>query len=223
MSESNFPFGGTAVAEPPAPRVDDSVAGPDRRKLYLVGGLVGIVVLAAAAYFLLFSGGGSSSNSSFFVPHAKVKQPAAAAPKAAKPVALPKTNTAPVGRDPFKALVVPPVVAPAASAAPAPSASASAAPAPASGGSGSAQTQPATPTWIELDSYTATTATFRVAYSDGTTMVWQNVKAPSSGGSTTFATYFAFLKLSGGVATVQMGDGKPFTLTQGFANRHFLG
>jgi hypothetical protein len=224
MSESSFPFGGTAVAEPPvAPVVDDSVAGPDRRKLLLVGGVAGVLLLAVAAYFLLFSGGGSANDTTFVVPHHAVKKPAATAPKAIKPVAVPKTNAAPVGRDPFKALVAPP--APAASAAPAgaPAPSASAAPVAPVAPAGATQTKPVTPTWIELDSFTATSATFRVAYTDGSTRVWQNVKAPAAGKTTPFATYFALLKLSGGVATVQMGDGKPFALKQGFANRHFFG
>lgn len=225
MSESNFPFGGTAVQEPPAPvqPAEDGVAGRDRRKLFLVGGIAGVLVLAVAAYFLLFSGGGSSNDTSFVVPHHVVKPKAAAAAQAPKAVTVPKTNSAPVGRDPFKALVTPPVAAasaaPGASAAPAPAASAGTT---GTTGTTTTQTKPVSPVWIELDSFTATTGTFRVAYSDGSTRVWQNVKAPASGSKTTFATYFALLKISGGVATVQMGDGKPFDLKQGFANRHFV-
>lgn len=124
MTEPMSPFGGTAVAAPPTemtPPVEDLAGGADnRRKLILVGAVVGVLVLALAAYFLLFKGGSSGgANSLGPVPHA---QPAAAgaanaggstgagrgSAHHAKAVTLPRVAKQPAGTNPFKPLVTPP-------------------------------------------------------------------------------------------------------------------
>src|SRR4051794_41076185 len=116
MSQQTFTSGGTSLAEPPAPvlPMDDSGgAGDDnRRKLLVVAAGVGVVVLAIVAFFLLKSGGSSSKDETFQVVH----HPRSSVPAAQQPVTkLPRHVTAPIGRDPFKALYVAPVVKPAGS------------------------------------------------------------------------------------------------------------
>lgn len=226
MSESSFPFGGVAVAEPPLQPGSFDEPVSDRRRLVLFAGLAALVLAGLGAYFLLFSGGNSSDQGAVAVPQHHVVAPAA--PKPTTKVVPPAYNAV-TGRDPFKALYVAPTAAPAnAAAAPsAPAAPAAPAPAtqPSSGSTGTTTTttKPASPVWVELDSQSGTrTATLRVAYSDGTTRVFQNVPAPKPGQRTVFAKYFALLSIHSGYVTVQYGDGKPFDLRQGFANRHFV-
>ena len=215
MSQQTVNFGGTAVAEPPAPvlPVDDvdSASGDNRRKLLLVGAGVGVLVLVIVAFFLLKGGGSASSGDSggFVVPHHPAK-PAAAAPAA--PVTLPKHVTAPVGRDPFKPLYVQPAAAPSAAASTSTTSTTS------TGGSTTTTTS-STPTyhpvWIQLKSVSATSATFQVGYSNGKSLraVSYTVKAPASGSKTTFASsQFALLSDRSGSVTVQYGDGTPMKL-----------
>ncbi len=224
MSESSFPFGGTAVAEPPT--LPGSIDEPekDRRRGVLLAALAVLVVAAVAGYFVLFSGGGSSSTDATapIAPHHAATAPRATAPAKAKVV--PPVYTAVTGRDPFKPLYVAPTAAPSASVSPGPS-TAPVAPVPSTQPSAttSASAAPVTPQWVELDSQNGTTsATMRVAYSNASTRVFQNVPAPKLGSRTVFAQYFALLAIHDGYVTVQFGDGKPFDLKQGFASRHFV-
>src|SRR3954453_18040941 len=123
MTEHNTSFGGLAVADPRSAddMSSDFVAETDndnKRKLAVVGAIVGVVVLLIAAFFLLKGGGGANSAAPV-TPHvvppagSTTSHPAAAA-HAKKAVALPKTYKAPIGRDPFKALYTPPAPKPAA-------------------------------------------------------------------------------------------------------------
>jgi hypothetical protein len=224
MSESSFPFGAVAVAEPPLQPGSLDEPTSDRRRLMLFGGLAALVLAGVAAYFLLFSGGGSTDQG-FVAPthHAAV---APVAPGASTTKVVPPAYNAVTGRDPFKPLYVAPAAAPP-SAAPAPSAPIAPAPATQPSGSSTGTTttaaKPASPVWVELDSQNGSrTATLRVAYSDATTRVFQNVPAPKAGQRTVFAKYFALLAVHSGYVTVQYGDGKPFDLRQGFASRHFV-
>src|SRR3954469_17776140 len=116
MTEQNTSFGGLAVADPRStddlsPDFVDETENDNKRKLAVVGAIVGVVVLLIAAFFLL-KGGGSNSAAPL-PPH--VVPPAgstgshpAAAAHTKKAVTLPKTTKAPIGRDPFKALYTPP-------------------------------------------------------------------------------------------------------------------
>lgn len=102
MSESSFPFGTAPEAAP-----DTTTDEGGRKPVAVVGALVGALVLAGGGFFLL--GGDDAVDDELTVP---VKRPAkaeqtqqAAAPPA---VALPVSSEEPVGRNPFKALYVPP-------------------------------------------------------------------------------------------------------------------
>ena len=116
MTDTTFPF---------APdQVDDAAFddGNSRRPIIIVGGIVAALVLGAGGYLLL-GGGGGATNDSFVAPHVAgaAARAAAAAAKAnaeAKPRAgtstvvkkLPAAYNEQIGRDPFKALYVVPVV-----------------------------------------------------------------------------------------------------------------
>lgn len=218
MSQQTVNFGGTQVAEPPAPLLPQGDAGSggddNRRKLVVVGAVAGVVVLLLAAFFLLKGGGSSKSDNGFVVPHTPVKGPAAAA--AAPVVKLPRHVVVPVGRDPFKALYTAPVAAAAGST----SSSSSSTTTPTSTGgststtsSGTTTTTTTTPTyhpvWIQLRAV-STTATFLVGYSNGKTFrafQFDNVKPQHS-----FAGTFQLLSIRKGVVTLKFGDGTPFML-----------
>jgi hypothetical protein len=108
MSESSFPFGGSAEMEPQADPAQD---GDSRKPLLLVGGLVGALVLGAGAFLLLGGGGADDSDEFALVPRAA--GPVAEAP-AAEPLAvavIPAASTDQVGRNPFKARYVEPAAA----------------------------------------------------------------------------------------------------------------
>jgi hypothetical protein len=233
MTQPQTAFGATAVAEPPAPFLpaDGEGAGssPDnRRKLAIVGGLVAVLVVAGAAFFLTRGHGSSNGNGNFVVPHGQVRH-AAAAGHSVAPIKLPKQVKQPDGRDPFKPLYTPP--APAKAAAP------TGTTAPSTGAVttvSSSTTSPTTaapatfaPVWIELASVSGTqSATFVVGYSNGhstKTVEYANVKAPTNSLRTDFASVFALLSIQDGTATVQFGDGSPFDLFPGAANRHNVG
>jgi hypothetical protein len=117
MIEISFPF--DAAAEEP-----ESGGGTDRRKLALVAG-AGALVVAVLGYFVvvpMLSGSSDEGSPVASVVHratAKKAKPAAK-PAAAKPLPQPASYADVSGRqDPFKPLVVEPVVAPVAPAAPA--------------------------------------------------------------------------------------------------------
>ncbi len=205
------------VADAPT-HEDGAGGGPDRRRLLLLLGGVVALVLVGGAWLLLHGGSSVDTNAAPPVVHrttGTVPTPSAA-PSAP---AIPATFDDAVGRDPFKPLVVPP----APSTTPAPSAPpvTPGAPAP---GTGAGTAAPAIqPDWIELDSQNGTTsATFQVHSTDGTVQTFKDVKAPASGKTTSFGQYFALISVQDGFAVVQMGDGKPFDLQQGYDNRHML-
>src|SRR4051794_11340197 len=116
MSQDTLPLVADAEVSP----FDDAEGSRNKRALLVVGGVVGALVVAAGG-FLLLGGGGESSDSALVVPHTTHQAPAPVKP-AKKAVAkkLPATYHEQIGRDPFKALYVVPVAAPA-GAAPAPS------------------------------------------------------------------------------------------------------
>jgi hypothetical protein len=100
----------------------------------------------------------------------------------------------------------------------------------ANGGGGTiteSSTPPAyAPIWIELVSIKGRIANFVVAYSNGKstkTVGYVNVKSPTNSLRTDFGRVFALLGVHPTFATVQFGDGTPFDLRKGFANRHYVG
>jgi hypothetical protein len=107
MSQDTFPFAADDDAA-----YDESKS--NRKALMMAGGVAGALVLGAGGYFLLGGGGGDAASTTV-IPRAP-RIAAAAAPNAAAKAAvkLPVAYTAPLGRDPFKALYVVPVEAPAA-------------------------------------------------------------------------------------------------------------
>jgi hypothetical protein len=214
MSQQTYNPGGTQVAEPPAPVLplgDSGSAGDNRRKLTIVGAVVGVLVLAIVAYFLMKGGSSPASSNSSFVPaHHHPSAPAAAQPPVVK---LPKHVAAPVGRDPFKALYVAP-----ADAAPGtttgatqPTQSAGGTTTTTSGGTTSTTTTPTYhPVWVQLKAVSSTAASFNVGYSNGKTLkalLYSGVKPLHS-----FASSFELLSIRSGVVTVKFGDGSPFKL-----------
>jgi hypothetical protein len=105
---SEFPF-----AEQPD-SVEDDAAGNNKR-LLVAGGLAALLVAGAGGYFLT-SGGGEEETAPLVRKRPKVA--AAAAPAAKPPATVPAVFAAPIGRDPFRALYLPPAAGPAAPAAP---------------------------------------------------------------------------------------------------------
>jgi hypothetical protein len=245
-------FGTTAVAEPPAPLLpagyDEGGEDGNRRKLAIVGAIVGVVVLLVAALFLL-KGGSSSPSSSAPVPSGKAAGAKATGTTgtgaAHQPIKLPKSFTGNLGRDPFKVLYVAPVAAAAGKGTgtsstgttgttgkPSPGTSGSTGSTGSTGskggsGSGSGPQASFAPVWIELVGVKGTkSATFVVGYSNGkrsTTKPFGGVLAPTQSLRTQFGGVFALLSIQDGTATVQFGDGTPFDLAPGFGNRHFVG
>jgi len=232
MSQQTFTPGGTQVAEPPAPVLPEGDSGPvedgNRKKLMVVGAVLGVLVLAIVAFFLLKGGGSSSSDNGFVVPHHTTKP---AAPSAQAPVVkLPKHVSVPVGRDPFKPLYVQPAAAPAATTTG--TSSSTTGTTTTTGGSTSTTTTSApssawAPVAIQLVSVNGTSsATFKVTYSNGSkskAVDYVNVQAPKNALRTSFGKVFALLSIQDGTATVQYGDGSPFDLAPGAANRHPIG
>ena len=256
MTDQHPSFGGgLAVADPrtatsPLDFGSEGAADDNRRKLALVGAVFAVVVVLIAAFFLL-KGKGSSSDNAALPPHitppvtsgqtAGSTGTTAAKAAAPKPIKLPKPFAGVVGRDPFKALYVPP--APKNTAAPTGAASnpvpvtppttvtttgGSTSTPPSTGGTSGNQTVGSNfdPVWVELVHVTGTsTATFVVGYTDGkkNTQVTYTVAAPQNSTRTVFGRVFSLLSIQNGTVTVQMGDGTPFDLSRGFSNRHFLG
>jgi hypothetical protein len=86
-----------------------------KRKLIVAAGAAGLLVLGAAGYLLL-SGGGSSNDASFAPPAHHVQAPKSSATLRSHVPAvrrLPAASQVRIGRDPFSALYVVPVAAPA--------------------------------------------------------------------------------------------------------------
>lgn len=238
MTEQTVPFGGTAVAEPPAPLLplesDETGDADNRRKLVIVGAAVGVLVLVIAAWFLL-KGGGSSDTASGLVPSHHVPVAGnSAAPAAAHPVKLPKAFKGTVGRDPFKALYVAPAgggtTAGTTTATSSSTGSTTGTTTPTTTGSttGTTTTPTATtptyhPVWLQLKSvYGSKWANFVVGYSNGKTLKTVNyfhVMAPTTSNKTVFANVFALLSIQGGNATVQFGDGTPVDIAPGAGSR----
>ena len=218
MTQETVAFGATQVAEPPAPLLpvnDEGQASDNRRKLMIAAGVGGALVLAIVAFFLLKGGGSASSDNAFVVPHHKA--PAPAAPAASKPVKLPKHVKAPVGRDPFKALYVAPVAAPAGAAAAGSTTTTSGSTTPTTSTTGTTTTTTSAPkykpVWVQLKGVTGSTVTFIVGYSNGKSLkaLRYSVTA-STTHAVSFAGLFALESLRNGVATVKFGDGSPFQL-----------
>ena len=108
MSQDTFPF---AEGEEAAPFADEG--DRNRKAMFVAGGVAAALVLAAGGYFFLGGSSDSSSVDSAFVP-SRTTNPTVVAPKKAvvKPAKkLPAAYTAPLGRDPFKALYVVPAAA----------------------------------------------------------------------------------------------------------------
>jgi hypothetical protein len=241
MTEQPVPFGGTAVAAPPAaPEApvfdDDGAEAANRRKLAIVGAVAGVIVLLVVAFFLMHGKSGNSASGAF-VPkssHPAVKG-SAPAPSGAHPVRLPKAYHGPVGRDPFKPLYVVPAAPSGGGSTSSTSTGSSGTPAvggapgSAPGTTGAAATPPPgyAPVWVELRKVKGTrSATFVIDYSNGhkqLQLTFADVVPPKDTLRTTFARVFALLSLQDGTATVQFGDGTPFDLSPGLNNRHFVG
>ena len=221
MSQQTFTPGATQVAEPPAPLLPSGEAGnggdDNRRKLMVVGAAVGVVVLAIVAFFLLKGGGSSSSSDAGFVAphHTRHPVPAAAAPAVVK---LPKHVAAPIGRDPFKALyTAPDASGPAAGTGSTTQQSTGGTTTTSTGGSTTPTSTGTTttkatyhPVWIQLKSFTSTTATFDVGYSNGKTL--KAVRYSGVKPLHTFASSFELLSIHSGFVTLKFGDGSPFEL-----------
>jgi hypothetical protein len=115
----------TVFAPPPvvAPEAEEQTGGTSRRTLLVAGGLVAALALGGGGYVLL-SGGSDDLSSAPPVQHfgvtktTKAQTPTkAVTPVKKTAVKVPVTSTVPLGRDPFHALYVPSVAAPATSVA----------------------------------------------------------------------------------------------------------
>lgn len=230
----NSPFGGgLAVADPTTTSLpldtDDAVETDNRRKLAVVGAIAAVLVLLVAAFFLMKGKGGTDAAAPI-APH--VTPPTNAAPaapaahKPAKAVKLPKSYSDPVGRDPFKALYTPPAEGATGAAG-------------ATTGTGTGTTDGtgtstgtdatvtsagnATPVWVELVKVDANSATFVVAFNNGSdlsTTKYKNVPVPKGAtGPTVFAGVFGLVSVGNGYAVVQYGDGTPIQIMPGADNR----
>jgi hypothetical protein len=227
-------------AEPPNHGGDESEGG-NRRRLLILGAIAGVIVLAAAAYMLLHKSPSSTSTVGSVTP--SVVQSAAppnhpGSPKGnkpgGKPSSLPRVAHHSNVRDPFKALVNPPVQTTGApvskttvSAAPsvAPTAPVVVATTPPVVVTTPPSTQPTTgpaagtPLSIQLMNTHGQSATFKVVYAHHKFRLF-NVQAPkpTSNTGTIFGKVFALIGVQNGDATVQIGDGTPFDLSKGVSH-----
>jgi hypothetical protein len=202
MSEFN-PFG--PAEEAPAFTVEETEDKSSRSKVVLLGALAA-VVLGAGGFFLL--GGSGDEELEDFTPIARAPQ-TAATPDAAAPVAkLPAASTVALGRNPFRALYVQPVAAPA--VAPAPAAPAPVGPAPAQPGTdGAPAPAPAAVSTVKMTGVNDGTASFvydgkelsgkQGDVMDGKLLVVSIAKSSSG-------TWYAYL---------QLGDGAKFEVHEG--------
>ena len=106
MSEPSFPFEGTQVADGPA---GDLQEARGNRRTILILGVVGTLVLGALAYFFVFSGGEEPTEEAAPVRRATDVQATPAPVATPVPAKAPKLSKKSIGKDPFKALIVPPV------------------------------------------------------------------------------------------------------------------
>ena len=216
MSEPSFPFQGTQVADGPAVEQDEARSN---RRTVLILALVGVLVLGALAYFFVFSGGDDETSDAAPVrrsPNVQGTPEPAATPA---PVKAPKLSKKSIGKDPFKALVVPapPVVV----APPAPavqpgttgggtvttggstSGGATAGGGTTGGGTTGTSTEPLT---VKVVSVTADNSSARVTV---------GTKAYSVAVGDVFGTYFKALRLKNGkCGSFQYGDER-FDLCEG--------
>ena len=111
MSESSIPFD-SATALPPESALEPTSSSSDRSRLFLLGGVAGVVLLGILAYFLFFAGGDADQAADTATTPVVPAAPSDAEPPAAAPQQ--RLNAKSFGRDPFKALIVeaPAVVAP---------------------------------------------------------------------------------------------------------------
>lgn len=243
MTEQHPSFGGVAVADPtttmsPLDLGSDDAGTDNRRKLALVGAVVAVLVVLVAAFFML-KGKGNSDTAGGVVPHVVAPTTTGASGTAAaapKPIKLPKAFHGVVGRDPFKALYVVPAPKPAAATTPTSPGTTPTAPgvtpvAPSGTGQVPTQTAPGSnkvaadlsaPMWIEFDSLSPQGPTFRIMYADNVAYVYQHIAIPKAGKTTVFASSFSLLSVHDGVAVVQLADGTPFRMKQGYDYRHFF-
>ena len=89
--------------------VDDEPA-QSRRSLLVLGAVGGALALAAGGYFLLGGGGGAGASELVAQPTSRSPVVAVAPTAAKKLVVLPAVSKVRLGRDPFLALYIPPVV-----------------------------------------------------------------------------------------------------------------
>lgn len=220
MSESTIPFQGqTAVMDGPG-QVPGQGQGPgtgpepdsagNRTKLLALGGVAALLVLALVAYLTVFSGGDEPLEEG--VPAPKPAAPAAGA-ESDEPatVTLPKLSNKTFGRDPFKALIVEPVAAVAATGTVPTGTTAgtteSVLPGATTGSTDTGSTAPSTSTPAESTSHTFKVVDVAPDNSrisvrvDG--KVYRNLKAGE-----VFATYFKVRLISGQVNSFQYGDEK---------------
>ena len=105
MTESSFPFQGTAVADGPP----DFEETRGNRRTVLILAVVGLLVVGALAYFFVFSGGDDATDESLPTPRSTRVQTTPTPTPTAAPVKAPKLSKKAFGKDPFKPLVVAPV------------------------------------------------------------------------------------------------------------------
>jgi hypothetical protein len=104
MSDTSFPFAGTQVVDGPGASQDEASGN---RRTILILALVGVLVLGALAYFFVFSGGDEPTDTSLPTPRSTGVQATPTPTKAPAVVKAPKLSKKSVGKDPFKALVLP--------------------------------------------------------------------------------------------------------------------
>jgi hypothetical protein len=223
---------------PPGPGGDETEDGGSRRRLLILGAIAGVIVLAAAAYLLLHKSPSSSPTAASLVPSTTVVQSTApsTAPKggkaATKPVSLPKVAKPASPRDPFQALVNVPVTT---QGAPVSKTTVSAGPtsapttvpvtvqttAPTTVVTTPPTTAPAAgqPLSIQLMKTHGQFATFKVVYGHHKFRMF-NVQAPkpTSNTGTIFGKVFSLIGVQNNEATLQIGDGTPFDLSEGVSH-----
>jgi hypothetical protein len=225
---------------------DGADGGNNRRLLYIVGAVVGLLILAAAAYLLLHKSSPSTTSGAVpkgvvVVHQPPVKQHTVVTHKTVV-TKVPKVAKQPAARDPFKPLVTAPVATTGGAASSSTVSAPSTTPTTGTTGTttgttGTTGTTPVvTPTsgtttttgtgttkggplWIQLMGTSGQTATFKVGYAHHKfrNFTVQAPKATSDQG-TVFAKDFALISVQNGEATVQIGDGAPFILTQGVSH-----